>query len=183
MKRNCNGHHNYGPWEKIGTEYQRTCKCCNITTTYPETDEKITEIEKQEDAKKLLKILLHKDTEIINSSDSYMSFISCLIDGLHYLDLHEDTQEGYIESIISLNAHYHSEEKYPERYNIILNFIDYLKVYFRKEKVESLLGKNTFPEAESEILENAYDTINDQINSILAEIYDQNKEKSHLVGR
>lgn len=182
MERNCNNHHKYGLWLQIGTTCQRQCKCCGTVKKYPITDEIMAEIAKQDEAIKMLKILLHGDLDIIQSSDSFIILTGCLLDELNYLDLDKDTQERYVEKTELFNEYFHSQ-KAPERYNIIKNFIVYLKLFFKKETLEEKAGFGSFSEMENEQLWNIYENVSNQINDIIEKIHEEKNEKGHLVGR
>lgn len=178
VKDKCKEFHKYGPFLKsFKNEIYRTCLCCLEKRTYPVSEEIVLELAQQDEASQLLNILLYQDNNAIKSSDDYIKLIGCLADNLSYLYINESTQNKFIEKISLLNNYFHKNR--PDRYEIINEFVHYLRLYFRKENMEIRLGLNSFPEEEAMKLDLLWTAINDKINQELEDLYDLENRKNH----
>lgn len=178
----CGDFHKFGPFikdEKNG--FHRTCLCCLKKSNYPNSDEIMKEFAKQEDASALLNVLLYQDISIIFSSDDYITLIGCLFDNLSYLYLNQETQDNFVKRASILNDYFNKDNEI--RYQMINEFVDYLKLFFRKENMEIRLGLNSFPEDKAMELDLIYNAIKNKFDTEIEKIYDSKNQKNHLQNR
>lgn len=178
----CNDFHKFGPFIKNENNgFHRKCLCCLEKRNYPNSEEIMEEIKKQEDASALLNVLLYQDISTSFPSDDYITLIGCLFDNLSYLYLNQETQDKFIKKTSIFNEYFHNDKE--TRYQIINEFIYYLKLYFKKENMEIRLGLNSFPEDEAMELDLIYNAIKNKFDTEIEKIYDSKNQKNHLQNR
>lgn len=171
-KEKCNVMHKLGPFvvDKNKDLITRTCYCCNNTFTYKDIGEDIKEaIKRQEDVSFFVDILLNKKYN--GDSDNFIKLISFLVDDLDYLFINIEAQEKLLNKISSYNMLFH--EKNSNRYILINNVCEYLKLYFAKNRYEYKNGFDSFPENDVNKLDYMSDDINKRFDNIM-------NEKKHL---
>lgn len=178
-KTNCKDNHKYGLLTEKGNFFIRTCKCCQKESTFPKDHDSIQEYQDQKASKKLVENILEGNIEIFNTSDNLLRAIGTLIDNLSRTEITEIEQTKLITNINNFNEHYNKED--AQRHQLIKNSIDFIELYFKHEKVETIGGKEALPEEENDKFYDKWNNITGMFEPFFNEIYDS--KKNHLATR
>lgn len=182
MEKNiCNDNHKYGNFIDEKNMFTRICQCCGHKSSIPKDSTTEEEYKKQQEQYliQLIRQLIERNINIIDSSESLITATRTLIDNLSYINISNEEIKTLIESLNNLNSVYNNEQS--EKLLIIKKSIDFIDLFFKREKLEIKEGKDVLTEEENDKFYENWLNITYDFTPILNTIYDN--KKNHLQSR
>ena len=177
----CNNNHKYGKFIEEENSFTRICQCCGHKSSLPKDQTIKEEYQKQQeqDSKILIKKIIEKDINIIDSSESLLTATRTLIDNLSYINISSEERKTLMEALNNLNTAYNKEA--PEKQQIIKESTSFIDLYFKREELEIREGKETLTAEENDKFYENWLNITYAFTPYLNSIYDN--KKNHLQSR